>query len=551
MIRTLKFYLGKDLLRATALATVALTLVMTVFAVIEPLRERGLSSHQALKLFGFSMPVMVSLTLPIAALFAATIVYGRFGQDNELMAARASGICTLSLLTPAIWGGLIVSAITLGLGLYVAPRLLWRSQYTVKNNLRHIAFHGLRTQGYLEFSGRILHADRVDPDSGWMEGVVALDTSDPNDALYLVASRAKLDFFERNGETFVAFDPENWAARRQSGRSVLILQKERIQRGELPNPFEDEPKLYDWPKLCRVWAHPEESLLVQAEARKIKRRICTLMFYQDLAGAIKDSGKYVKLKELPAAGETGPASRIEVEAPWARLQAHEVVLTAKPPAAGGAPAGAVERPVRVRLFRGDRAEREYSAKEASVKAEWDEFSRASLVSLTLEDVIITDVGEPLPTPRAKEREEIGPHAVPRWIVADSEGIDLQDLRAHPGSYGLGQGVAGMTAALDSVTRRLLAKVAAEMHMRIAYGVSCMLMVMMGAALGLIFRGGQMLAAFAISAVPASLVIVMLFMGKELIKNPGVPEVYGIVALWSGIAALAAGTAYVYLVPMRR
>ena len=78
---------------------------------------------------------MVSLTLPIAALFAATIIYGRFSQDNELMACRASGICTLSLLRPAVWLGVVVSIVTrilatvvvMGLGLVfgglgLAPR---------------------------------------------------------------------------------------------------------------------------------------------------------------------------------------------------------------------------------------------------------------------------------------------------------------------------------------------------------------------------------------------------------------------------------------------
>ena len=193
MIRTLKSYLAKDLAKATALAVVGLTLVMTVFAVIEPLRERGLSSHQALKLFGFSMPVMVSLTFPIAAMFAATVVYGRFAQDNELMACRASGICPISLLTPGVWLGVIVTLVTLALGLYVAPHLLWRAQHSVKSNLRDIAFHRLRSKGYIEMAGQIFHADRVDTHTGWMAGVIVLRTSNRDDAVYLAAAKAKLE----------------------------------------------------------------------------------------------------------------------------------------------------------------------------------------------------------------------------------------------------------------------------------------------------------------------------------------------------------------------
>jgi hypothetical protein len=77
------------------------------------------------------------------------------------------------------------------------------------------------------------------------------------------------------------------------------------------------------------------------------------------------------------------------------------------------------------------------------------------------------------------------------------------------------------------------------------------MVMLGAALGLLFRGGEALVAFAISAGPASAVIVMMLMGKQLISNPGVPETYGIIVIWGGITAMVGATGYIYAVTMRR
>ena len=42
-----------------------------------------------------------------ATLFAATIVYGRFSQENELTACRASGVSTLSVLKPALFMGVV------------------------------------------------------------------------------------------------------------------------------------------------------------------------------------------------------------------------------------------------------------------------------------------------------------------------------------------------------------------------------------------------------------------------------------------------------------
>jgi len=551
VIRTLKSYLAKDLAKATALATVALTLVMTVFAVIEPLRERGLSSQQALKLFGFSMPVMVSMALPIASLFAATIVYGRFSQDNELMACRASGISTLALLRPAVWLGLVVSLVTLALWLYVAPRLLWMSQYAVKNNLQHIAFHGLRTKGHIEFSGRLLHADHVDPEKGWMEGVIALDISDSRNVAYVVASEAELKFSESDARTFVMFQPVNYVARWQSGGPVLMLEREKIRRGELPNLFEDEPKMYDWPKLREAWSSPAECAAVRERIQQIRQQICTHLFCDEVIDALNRKGEYGKLRGFAASGEAGPDWRVELRASSAEAYKNQVRVPRRP-RGGRPPQAPAARTVAVREYEGNRLTRISWAAEVDVRSWWDEFHSAHLVSLTLRNVHVREADEPASVGREKNKVEVGPLAVPLEIVRRSRAIDLSDLRDHPEKYGLAGRAKCMVESLDEhFIERLRAKVCAEIHLRLGYAVSCMLMVMLGAALGLLFRGGQMLAAFAISAVPASIVIVILFMGKELIKSPGVPEAHGIAVIWGGVAALALATAYVYCFPMRR
>ena len=164
MIRTLDRYLGKDLAKATALAALSFTVVLTVLAVIEPLRKQGLSGTQAMALFGYSLPLSLSLALPVGALFAATIVYGRFAQDNELMACRATGLCTLTLMKPALILATVVGGITLTLGLYVAPKLWQMSEKTVKHNLEKITYHYLKSRGHINITkeGWLFHADRVD-----------------------------------------------------------------------------------------------------------------------------------------------------------------------------------------------------------------------------------------------------------------------------------------------------------------------------------------------------------------------------------------------------
>jgi len=551
VIRTLRIYLAKDLARAAGVATVALTLVMTVIAVIEPLRERGLSSRQALRLFGYSMPVMVSLTLPIAALFAATIVYGRFSQDNEMMACRASGISTLAVLKPAIWLGLGVTVLTLLLGLYVAPRLLWYSRRTLENDLRSIVFHRLKTQGYVKVSSRIFHADAVDPQGGWLQGVVAVDFSDPDDVGCLVASSAELKFSTRDGRAFVMFHPTNPAVFRQSGGSAGMAQEQRLRHGELPDLFQEEPKLYDWTRLCRTWAQPRASSIVAKAVGRIKRQIAVYQFYRDLVARIREKHSYARLREFAPAGASVSLRWVEIRAPAARLEDDAVLLSG----GSGSASGPASRPtgrVVVRLYEGRRLWRELRAAEVEVKGRWGNFRGTAEVALRLRDVLIRQADQPLDQALRQAEYEMGPFAIPSEVIAQAMRIDLDDLYRQPERYGLSRKIRRMISALDTqVIARLLAKVQAEMHHRLAYGVSCMLMVMLGAALGLMLGHGQILAAFAVSAIPGSAVHVLLLMGRQLIANPGVPSVYGIAAIWGGVGALAAATLFVYVVYMRR
>jgi len=90
-----------------------------------------------------------------------------------------------------------------------------------------------------------------------------------------------------------------------------------------------------------------------------------------------------------------------------------------------------------------------------------------------------------------------------------------------------------------------------MHSRIAYSLSCFLLVAMGAALGLIFRGGYFISAFALAAMPGALVIIMLLVGKQMIRNPDLPVNLGLAAIWSGIAAMLIANICVFVHISRR
>jgi len=553
VLRTLETYLGKDLARATALATAAFTVLMTVFAVLEPMRKYGLSGEQALRLFGYSLPLMFSLTLPIGALFAATIVYGRFSQDNELMACRASGLCTLSLMRPALYLGLFVSAVTLGLGLYVAPKLWTLSERTVKHNLKDITYHRLRTRGHVDIpkGDWIFHADAANPETGWVDGAVVVNTEDPANVVCLVAATAYMEFAERDGRTFVVFHWTNPTVIRQQLGDQFLEREQRFKFIELPGMPDDKPRLYDWNQLWRTWRSPEDSPPVLRELAGIRRELLVGVFYADLLGALEGGGRYAKLAELGAPPPPASAKRIEIECSGGRLHDGQEVRLGAPvgataPAGGGAGAG-----VMVREYEGDRLHREFFASRARVVGTWGEYHRRPRVSVTLYDVDVRLAGM---TGAAHRRTSftLGPYAVPPGVLAKAEGIDLEAFLDDPDARRVRPATMERIRKLKSnLISRLKAKVQAEIHLRLAYGISTFLMVLVGAGLGLLWRGGQMLAAFAISAVPGSVVIMLLFMGRELIRSTGGHAEYGIAVIWGGIAALVAAAGFIYARPLRR
>ena len=68
------------------------------------------------------LPSVLVLTLPVAVLAGIVIGFARMGSDSEIVAIRAAGVGTWSLLWPALLVGLLVTCATTFLQLKEAPR---------------------------------------------------------------------------------------------------------------------------------------------------------------------------------------------------------------------------------------------------------------------------------------------------------------------------------------------------------------------------------------------------------------------------------------------
>jgi hypothetical protein len=86
--------------------------------------------------------------------------------------------------------------------------------------------------------------------------------------------------------------------------------------------------------------------------------------------------------------------------------------------------------------------------------------------------------------------------------------------------------------LEGTYRRIVA----TLHERTAFTLSVLVLVVLGASLGIVFRGASPAAAFGISFIPTLLVIILIVTGKQLAQNAGTFAI-GLALMWSGIVAV--------------
>lgn len=84
--------------------------------------NKGVGLDSMLLVFLYNVPVLLGYTLPIAALAAVILTFGRLSSDNEIIAIRASGIPLHRLLMPLVMIGVLFSLALLILNDKVIPR---------------------------------------------------------------------------------------------------------------------------------------------------------------------------------------------------------------------------------------------------------------------------------------------------------------------------------------------------------------------------------------------------------------------------------------------
>lgn len=177
-----------------ALGTLVFLLIMQfLFTNLARLVGRGLPPGVIVELVAYSLAYILSLAVPMSALLAVLLVFGRLSESQAYAVAKASGIPLLRLAWPVLVVGLgLVGAMTHFNNVLLPEanhrmRALWQDIRAARPGFElepGVFFDGLR--------GYAIRVEDTDPEHGRLRGVLIYDYTGGGREATLVAEEADL-----------------------------------------------------------------------------------------------------------------------------------------------------------------------------------------------------------------------------------------------------------------------------------------------------------------------------------------------------------------------
>lgn len=547
MSKTLFWYIFRDLVKIFLMTSAVIAGIISFGGLLKPLSEYGLSGTQVTQMLGYLMPAAQTYSLPIAALFATTVVYGRLSADNELTACRASGISHVSLFLPAVVLGLILALVSLVLLSYIVPRFTLRAERVAFDSLAEMVKKNIDRNHQIKVESYAIFAESAtivpNPEGRTDEEVVILQA--PMFCLYeedeklrykvptefFMAERAEVkirqtenqvEFTARliNGSAF----PRNFA-----GGSTGGVGAAQIGPFPLGSPIRENTKFMDIRQLKALHEDPTRSTEVKRLYTIITRQEQEAAFLNALYEALKRDGQFAFESEAETYRlDLSSDARSSLKIGRARLAA----------SSGAAPALRGIQLIRDRA--GDESETD-EARAVTVKVQADPASDRLQIEFALEDVLIgSDAVRP------------GKKSIPRYLSIPIP-ADVAAIEARGAEYYRDRDKARGEEGKKLWRRlfRLRNNIEAEIHGRMSFAMSCLILVVMGCGLGMMFRTGNYLTAFSISVIPALITTALMVTGQHAAEHD-MPNslALGLSLVWLG-NVIVLGLALGLLIHLRR
>jgi len=526
MVFTLQRYIFRELFKVFALATIGLTLVLSLGGILQPVQEYGVGPQQVVHILVYFMPITLTFVLPMAALFASALTYGRFASDNELDACRASGVSLFTMVYPGWILAILVAIANLILSFHVMPYFVHLAEKSLKADAKQIVFRNIERRGFYELppDGRyMIYADYADAKNDTLSGIVVIQNDVGNIRKIIAADAAGIRFDPH--ESFNEVQLDVFGARQMGAADDFWFEIGSASlRPKFGSLLGDDIKFKRVNEMKQIRADLMRFDPIAQVALTGFAQLATELLAQDISAAMAaDDAALYELR--------GRTRSVKFSATSCALEEEKEISL------GGRPIVVEEYDsLSGRLLRTLRCHR--------ARLLLDEDPAGPGLTLNLSNARVDATGQIM------VHHTIGGLVLPEPLAQRLHRASLLETVTpeHTSSVLSGSPsttLAGLQAQLVRIIRRTLVDIKAEMNSRLVFGIGCIPMIMIGIGLGIINRGGHLLSAFGASCVPAAVLIVAIISGKHVTENMTAQGVSGIIVMWAGLAALIVLAAAIY------
>lgn len=550
---TLHGYFARELLKTFAMTATALTLLIVMGGgVANMFRSEGIGAQEMARIFIYLTPVAITLILPVAALFSATITYGRAANDNEILACSAAGINIHRLLLTPLLLGVLVTAFTFFSWNFLIPYLTGKIESITRRDLPSIVIgQFLRgkalTYGKYRIAAEQCETVRPSELSGASEeghtylllrGVSFIEIDSQELTRLGTAAETIIDFDTTRSTPRVTVELRKVRSYDASRHQYLESADQTLGPIDIPLPIRRKIKFETLPRLDAFRDDPMQIPEIQDLMHGMMREMMSYFLNESIREAMDR--------------KTGTGEYRFVS------PGHEIKVVAlgfiTDPDDGRVTLGDVTASVTHRDRPG--LTDVYTAKRALVTLRSGLVRDRPQVEIELFEEV------------SMRREPPGPDdslvRKPKEVLPRVDFHDQPDMYRRFSTFEASKGSLFDESfslplyekqergrqRIGERVQRYRSEVAGEIHFRRSYSLVTVAIVLLGAILGIIVRGGQVLTAFGISFVPLLIVIVASIVGRNLADRPAQMGA-SLMVMWGATAFMYAATGVVAFKILKR
>ena len=280
-MRRLDRYIFREILVPALIALVALTFIVLIHkgggVLVDIIVRQSPTAAEIWAIIAAFLPVVLTITLPMAVLMGILTGFSRMSSDSEAIAMRAAGISMKRILRPVLIFATLAWAATLALTFWVTP--------ATSANLRTILANLKLKYPPIEVRPRVFYEKRGWPWVLWLSeahtgngiqgrGILLADVKDPDNPQFTLAERViipwnsnqTLQFSLSNGSqhTVDNDDPHSYKVLRFAGLTISA---------DLPPPDDPKAPTVEETATRDLWERVRTGTATLEQANEFHRRL--------------------------------------------------------------------------------------------------------------------------------------------------------------------------------------------------------------------------------------------------------------------------------------